>query len=100
MGLCSLLLIFFFTKNFSKTIFGIFTYFESISIVMLGLASLALFQIFIREFNYKKYSDSTIVSTGFVLNTIAILIIIAISSFLIKFNDNLEIIFLLHFQVL
>lgn len=97
-GLCSLLLIFFFTKNFSKNIFGIFTYFESISIVMLGLASLALYQIFIREFNYKKYSDSTIVSTGFVLNTIAFIMIIAITSFLIKFNDNLEIIFFASFS--
>lgn len=92
-GLCSLLLIFFFTKNFSKNIFGIFTYFESISIVMLGLGSLALFQIFIREFNYKKYSDSTIISTGFVLNTLACFIIIFITSILIRFNDNLEIIF-------
>jgi len=97
-GLCSLLLIFFFTKNFSKNIFGIFTYFESISIVMLGLASLSLFQIFIREFNYKKYSDSTIVSTGFVLNTIACIMIIAITSFLITFNDNLEIIFFAAFS--
>ena len=91
-GLCSLLLIFFYEKFF-KNIFGIFTYFESISIVMLGLGSLALFQIFIREFNYKKYSDSTIISTGFVLNTLACFIIIFITSILIKFNDNLEIIF-------
>ena len=97
-GLCSISLIFFFTKNFSKNIFGIFTYFESISIVMLGIASLALFQIFIREFNYKKYSDSTIVSTGFVLNTLACILIIAGSSILIRFNDNLEIIFFAAFS--
>ena len=89
-GLGTLILIYLLTKYFSKEIFGIYSYFESISILILGLSTLSLNQILIREFTIKKFKSTELISTGFTLNILAFFLIVVISSFFLKLDKPIE----------